>query len=698
MTSQESAECIKHSRDALVTQHVRPDPKFASNFTSSMEKMHGTKKLAKENATLLPNSPLYKEMVSLPFYFTSWSEASRWGHSKPVFTMLFSVSVLFLIVYAPSTLFTLASQCKPLPGDSNWPSSTAWQGLNSSVSGRLVTVFAPGAVCHPNQTTFNNAACATLKTQWTNSSLHASNPFSVDYNDVTCYPDASAPCSTAGYPAYAIEAESTADVQAGIQFAKDTGIRLSIKGTGHDYPGRSHGPGSLEIWMHRMLGLSLSIQDSTAQGTDPIGSLKISAGMQWRNVYAHASANKYTVVAGSDPDVGVSGWVLGGGHGPVSSLFGTGADQVLEFEVVTADGEYRVINEENDSDLFWAMRGGGPSFAVMLSVTVRVFSTVPGATVYFSYYTSKASDTFWNLGAHFSSHLPALSDAGAMGYYGIVPDNGNSDPSTAGMLDGNFIFPGKTVEETYAILTPFVNDINGEGWATDPITNTSSAYPFDSFSTLWSTNPAYATGLYGRLGSWLLDAPALNGSVETLKTQFQKSTPYPGPGVLLGHLLAGPRLWAAQARAVGGTTAVLPAWRKTYVHLSKFLEYLIHNDLITDNADAVTTRLWTPLDAAEKAAVTTELRNSGIPALKQLAPDLGAYLSETDPSNPDWQQDYYGSNYPRLLEIKQKWDPTGIFWCKPCVGHELWEIVDGPSGEDKLEWGIGQSPGRLCRN
>jgi hypothetical protein len=71
-------------------------------------------------------------------------------------------------------------------------------------------------------------------------------------------------------------------------------------------------------------------------------------------------------------------------------------------------------------------------------------------------------------------------------------------------------------------------------------------------------------------------------------------------------------------------------------------------------------------------------------------------MNEADPTNPDWQHDYFGDNYAKLLRVKRKWDPKGVFWCKPCVGHDLWEILDGPSEEDPVEWGVGQIGGRIC--
>lgn len=79
-----------------------------------------------------------------------------------------------------------------------------------------------------------------------------------------------------------------------------------------------------------------------------------------RDIYGIASLNNLTVVGGADPDVGIGGWMSGGGHGPLSASHGLGADQVVEIEVVTADGEFKTINGASsgeDGELFWAMRG-----------------------------------------------------------------------------------------------------------------------------------------------------------------------------------------------------------------------------------------------------------------------------------------------------------------------------------------------------
>ena len=85
--------------------------------------------------------------------------------------------------------------------------------------------------------------------------------------------------------------------------------------------------------------------------------VKIAAGMRNFEILAAAAEKNITIVTGADPNVGIGGWITGGGHSPLSSLYGLGADQVLSMEVVTADGRLLHIDKDHHQDLFWAMRG-----------------------------------------------------------------------------------------------------------------------------------------------------------------------------------------------------------------------------------------------------------------------------------------------------------------------------------------------------
>jgi hypothetical protein len=120
---------------------------------------------------------------------------------------------------------------------------------------------------------------------------------------------------------------------------------------------RSSGSDSLSIHTHGIRGLELKIDDPRATTYGGFASLKISAGERFRDIYAFAAEHNITVVGGADTGVGIGGWIAYGGHSPVSARYGMGVDHVLEMEVVTADGVLRTVNEDQDADLFWALRG-----------------------------------------------------------------------------------------------------------------------------------------------------------------------------------------------------------------------------------------------------------------------------------------------------------------------------------------------------
>ena len=127
-----------------------------------------------------------------------------------------------------------------------------------------------------------------------------------------------------------------------------------------DVPFSSAGAGSLSIHTHYLRGISVDRSDARATKYGGVAAVKIAAGMRMFELYEQMAEENLTIVAGADMNVGIGGWSGGGGHSPVSALFGMGADNVLEMEVVTADGKVRVLNGESKEDegrLFWALRG-----------------------------------------------------------------------------------------------------------------------------------------------------------------------------------------------------------------------------------------------------------------------------------------------------------------------------------------------------
>lgn len=129
-----------------------------------------------------------------------------------------------------------------MPGSPGWPSAATWKAFNASLGGQLIKPVAPGGVCHPQQPNYNAAVCPTVQAGWTTYPFHRADPVSNawnNYNNDTCLPDPALSCSPVGYPAYVVNASTAKHVALGVNFAKKWKIRLIVKGTGHDYMGRS---------------------------------------------------------------------------------------------------------------------------------------------------------------------------------------------------------------------------------------------------------------------------------------------------------------------------------------------------------------------------------------------------------------------------------------------------------------------------
>jgi hypothetical protein len=124
--------------------------------------------------------------------------------------------------------------------------------------------------------------------------------------------------------------------------------------------------------------------------------------------------------------------------------------------------------------------------------------------------------------------------------------------------------------------------------------------------------------------------------------------------------------------------ALNPAWRSAVVHL-------------------IVSEGWLPGASAQDIdAVYDDITFNKTAALRRLDPDSGAYFNECDVFEEDWQEAFFGKNYKKLREVKERYDPEGLFWCRSCVGSEEWEErEDGklcrPSGWKGEERNFGAS-------
>jgi FAD/FMN-containing dehydrogenase len=211
-----------------------------------------------------------------------------------------------------------------------------------------------------------------METYWQNNSC---NPFA----------DRSSPCEIGNLVSYAVNVSTTSEVADTIKFASDHNVRLVVRNTGHDFVGRSTGAGGLAVWIHHLKDLEI-IESVEVQGDEGAGelsyqgpALKMGSGVQGFEAESFASNAGFIVVGGYCPSVGIAGgYTQGGGHSPLGSQFGMAADQTLEFEVFTANGSVVTASPSENSDLYWALSGGGPgTYGVVTSVTVRAYPDLP---------------------------------------------------------------------------------------------------------------------------------------------------------------------------------------------------------------------------------------------------------------------------------------------------------------------------------
>ncbi|MFB9267875.1 BBE domain-containing protein [Bradyrhizobium erythrophlei] len=384
------------------------------------------------------------------------------------------------------------------------------------------------------------------------------------------------------------------------------------------------------------------------------------------------------VQGGGCGTVGVAGLVQGGGFGSYSKNYGTAAASLLEAEIVTADGVVRIANARSNADLFWALRGGGGgTFGVVTRLTLRTHD-LPGVFGFASMTIQAASSASFRklVGAFVDLYADRLHNRHWGEIVNIKPGH---------VLDIQLSFQGLAKQQAYELWQPFIRFITeatGEFTFTRPpsIRTGPAARRWDAAyirqrapqailsddrpgapaeNVFWAANLSEAGHfIHGFESLWLpasllreverpqlVDALLAAARHSTVELHFQKG------------LAGGSEAAITAVKTTATNPAVIDAFVLAIIASEGPPAYSGLSGHEPDMADA-------RKNAATIAKAVGELR--------KVAPDGGAYLAESSFFEPNWQQAYWGANYPRLLETKRKYDPAGLFFVRHGVGSDGW--------------------------
>ncbi|MGH9017814.1 MAG: FAD-binding oxidoreductase [Acidimicrobiales bacterium] len=425
-------------------------------------------------------------------------------------------------------------------------------------------------------------------------------------------------------PAAVAYCASPADVQRCIDFARTHGITPTPRSGGHSYAGYSTGTG---------LVVDVSPLHSVMTDTSSLRAV-VGSGTQLIDLYRQLSNAGVLLPGGSCPTVGIAGLTLGGGIGVVGRKYGLTCDNLVAVDLVTADGRLRRCTADENADLFWASRGGGGgNFGIATSFTFAVHR-LPSLSLFtinwpwaaaasvlgaWQQWTATAPDELWSncqLAASGPDGPGVRSNGVFVGSPGDLTAVLQPFLAQAGRPDDQFVGPEQylhamLVEAGCEDLSVAQCHLTGQ--------NPTATLPRSSFAatSAFVADPLSDAGI-----------AAVTGSV----VRLADADPELGGGLVFD--------------AYGGVINEVAPDATAFVH---------RRELCAVPASTS----WSPA-ASPSTVQAAEAWLAQTAAA--LAPFVGpgAYQNYIDPTLADWALAYYGSNLPRLVEVKRRYDPDDV--------------------------------------
>ena len=400
-------------------------------------------------------------------------------------------------------------------------------------------------------------------------------------------------------PALIAHCLGAADIAAAVRFAREHNLIVSIKGGGHSVTGNAVCHGGLMIDPSRMK----SIRVDPAQQT-----VRAEPGMLGGELDRETQAFGLSTPVGSVSSTGISGLTLGGGQSWLASKHGLAIDNLLSVDIVTADGTLRTASATRHEDLFWGVRGAGHNFGVVTS---------------FEYQLHPVGPVLGGMVIH-----PLSQAVEALRFYrDFTASQPDALQTWAGLLtlpDGN---------QVLAIVPCYVGSLaEGERLLAplrrfgSPVADTVAPLPYVAMQQIF--DPAFPPG---RLNYW---KSALAGRLtdELIEASVEHARKVPSP-----H-----------------TPILFIEMHGAYRRVGKTDTAYYHRDL---QYDLIGVSMWTdPADTQRNIDWTQRLFAAWEPHLAR-----AVYVNDLGDEGEDRARSAYGDNYPRLVVLKNKYDPTNLF-------------------------------------
>ncbi len=419
-------------------------------------------------------------------------------------------------------------------------------------------------------------------------------PGDVDYDDVRAVFNALIDRK----PAAIARCRDASDVAHGIDFARDHGLPLSVRGGGHSVAGNAVCDGGLVLDLSGMKTLLVDPGCRLALAGPGLTLGELDRGTQQHGLATPSGAVSMT---------GIAGLTLGGGLGWLNGRYGLACDNVVAADVVTADGALVRVDAEEHPDLFWAIRGGGGNFGVVTRFTYRLHPVGPVLAGSLTF----PADTAGRVLRHFEEFMAAapdeLSAAVSFGLDGERP-----------VLSVTVCWCGP-VDDGERTLRP----LRGMG---PPLADSIGVMPYVDLQSAGDAGFPRGRRHYWKAGF----LPRLtDGAVD----------------VLLEHLPQMPSaLSGIGAQHMHGAAGRVPATATAFPHRADQYDL----QLLSQWAD--------PQDTERNVAWTRDLFESLRPHLQD-----AVYVNNLGSEGPDRVRAAYGANLPRLAELKRVYDPTNLF-------------------------------------